>query len=769
MNKRLKPWRTVRGRLLLAAILVEGLMLTLLVSNSLRLLHGHMTEQAQRHAEQIAPVLIAALVAPLAQHDQATVQAVLDESRTSKGIAYLAMLDAHGKPLAFSGWNMETPLPQPDQHFSILSRETPRYDVAVPVTLAGQALGSLRFGLDLSQIVAAQRQLLTQGVTIAIVELLLSAGLLLVLGFWLTRHLSELTRVSSEVAAGNLTPRTVHEGNDDIGRLGAAFNAMSRTIAERVGELTAARDAQAALASRLEQEHSRMVALLGVMEAGILFVAPDGQVVYENPSFRKIWRINPAQICIGRSLTDVFASMPAAHHDNDNNDGQQELTLPDGRILKQRCQAVAGLDRQPMGWLWIYEDVTTAQLAARELRLAKDAAEAGSRAKAVFLANMSHEVRTPMNGIMGMTDLVLSTPLNDEQREYMTWVQSSAQSLLTILNDILDFSKIEAGRLNLEKIPFSVSHLLDEVIGVFSGAAAQKGVALRWQAGNSFCDEVHGDPVRLKQVLNNLISNALKFTEHGHVDIQVSGFPCASGKEIRLSFAIADSGTGIPADRLEHIFTPFTQADSSITRKFGGTGLGLTIVQSLVEMMGGSISVQSTLNVGSIFRFDVSFKAADNVVLPGAESSATLVAEDSTTAGANRRETALRPHTHHILLVEDTPVNQRVGQALLEKAGYRVTLAGDGLEAVASAKQARFDVILMDMQMPNMDGLEATRQIRALEAGQPRTPIIALTANAMASDRESCLAAGMDDFMSKPFHAEEMFTLITRWVARKEA
>ena len=759
MTYRLKPWRTVRGRLLLAAILIEGLMLTLLVSNSLRLLHGHMTEQAQHHAEQIAPVLIAALVAPLAQHDQATVQAVLDESRTAEGIDYLAMLDVNAKPLALSGWDVNTPLPTPDRVFSILSRSIPRYDVAVPVMLAGQALGTLRFGLNLSQIVAAQRQLLTQGVAIAFIELLLSTGLLAVLGFWLTRHLSELTRVSSEVAAGNLTPLTVHEGDDDIGRLGVAFNAMSRAIAERVSDLTMARDAQAALAAGLEQEHSRMVALLGAMDAGILFVDCKAQVVYENPSFRKIWNIEPDLVCIGHPLADVFVTQPALPPEIDGQ--RQELTLPDGRILTQRRQRVADSENQALGWLWIYEDVTTAQLAARELLFAKEAAEAGSRAKAIFLANMSHEVRTPMNGIMGMTDLVLSTELNDEQREYMTWVQSSAQSLLTILNDILDFSKIDAGRLSLEKIPFSIKHLLDEVVGVFSGAAAQKGLVLRWHGENAFQDKVLGDPVRLKQVLNNLVSNALKFTECGQIEIRVAGLPSDSEKEIRFSFVVVDSGTGIPADRLEHIFNPFTQADNSITRKFGGTGLGLTIVQSLVEMMGGRVTVQSTLGSGSIFRFNVSFTATDKA-LPGVAESTLFGSVLSSSA-----EAACEKKTPRILLVEDTLVNQRVGQALLKKAGYHVTLANDGLEAVALAKQEHFDAILMDMQMPNMDGIEATRQIRALEAGHTRTPIIALTANAMDSDREHCLAAGMDDFMSKPFHAEKMFALLTCWIGEK--
>jgi signal transduction histidine kinase/HAMP domain-containing protein len=752
MLKRFNPLQTVRVRLLLAAILVEAVMLTLLVSNSLRLLHSHMTEQAHNQAEQIAPVLIAALVAPLAQNDQATVQAVLDESRSSDGIDYLAVLDRSGRPIAYSGWPMSKALPLPEEKFSLLSRGIPRYDVVVPVDLAGQELGSLHFGLNLSRIIAAQKQLLGQGIAIALVELLLSSGLLTVLGYWLTRHLAELTRISSAVAAGNLTPAHVPEGDDEIGRLGSAFNAMSRAIAERVGDLTAARDLQAALAATLEQEHSRMSALLGAMDVGILFVDANNQVIYENPSFHRIWHIDTRNTPIGQPLVNLFAGREAppgllegSHPDTST---AQELTLADGRVLTQRCHPIHNAEERPLGWLWIYEDVSVAWIAARELRAAKEAAEAGNLAKASFLATMSHEIRTPMNGIIGMTDLLLMTPLDREQQEYLRWVQSSAASLLTILNDILDFSKIEAGHLDLERIPFALAPLLDEVIGVFSKAAAEKSLTLRWQAECRLPPNLLGDPVRLKQILNNLISNAIKFTDHGGVELRVDETVPAADGEKQLRFAVIDSGTGIPADRLQHIFQPFTQADNSITRRFGGTGLGLSIVQSLVSMMDGHIEVDSMPGRGSTFTFEAAF--APCAQLP-------------TTPGMSPRPPVGKPGSR-ILLVEDTPVNQRLALALLEKAGYFVVIASDGLQAVELCQRESFDAILMDMQMPMMDGIEATRRIRALPGDIAHTPIIALTANAMAADREICLAAGMDDFLSKPFRANEMYACIARWI-----
>jgi signal transduction histidine kinase/ActR/RegA family two-component response regulator len=744
---------------LLAAVLVEAVMLTLLVTNSLRLLRDYMAEQVERQAAQIGPVLIAALVAPLAQRDYATVQAVLDESRAEHGIDYLVVVDAGGKTAASSGWGRDTPLPDPDAIFELIGHDgLARYDVVRPVTLAGQKLGTLHFGLDLAQIVAARHALLTQGVVIAVGELMMSIGLLTLLGFWLTRHLAALTRASEAVAAGNLTPAPVAEGEDDIGRLGAAFNAMSRAVSERIGDLTDARDAQNKLIAAVEQEHARMLSLLAAMDIGVLLVDPAQLVVYENPAYRRIWRIAGDATVVGRSWAEVFAaagvgvrnaepwrqSLAAANE-------QFEIVLDDERIISQRLHAVNDLAGRPLGRLWLFEDVTEDRRLAQQLLAAKEAAEAGQRAKAMFLATMSHEIRTPMNGIIGMTDLALMTELNDEQSEYLRWVKSSAESLLTVLNDVLDFSKIDAGRLEMELVPFAPKDLLDEITGIYSSIAAQKGLTLDWGMTGNLPQRLVGDPARLRQVLTNLVSNALKFTERGSVSITVNaeGIP-ANGRQW-IGFAVTDTGIGIAQDKLDHIFSPFSQADSSTTRRFGGTGLGLAIAARLVELMGSQLAVDSEPGRGSTFQFGVIFSIGETnpEVAPLPVAAATAEA---------------RP-AGRILLVEDTPVNQRLGQALLGKRGYQVSLAADGLEALAAFDREPFDLILMDMQMPNMDGLEATRRIRAREVtGERRIPIIALTANAMQSDRDLCQAAGMDDFVAKPFRADEMFAVIEKYL-----
>jgi PAS domain S-box-containing protein len=514
----------------------------------------------------------------------------------------------------------------------------------------------------------------------------------------------------------------------------------------------------------LRKQHERGLQLAHEQQRAILMAAPNGiafingeVIVQANSSLHEVFGYAEGEL-LGQSpiiwleastLPDSVSEIRRLLHEGETYRRELHLRRKDGSLFWGAVSARAVIPGDlSHGSIWVVQDVSLQRAAVRDMREARELAEQAAKVKAEFLANMSHEIRTPMNAIIGMTHLVMATELDERQRDYLDKVKSSSRHLLGVLDDILDFSKIEAGKLQLDTQDFSLQRLLRETTDLLQERIHDKGLALSVEVAAQVPDQLHGDPLRLRQVLLNYLSNAVKFTERGHIGVSVA-LREARGDELCLEFAVSDTGIGLSEQQCAKLFASFQQADASTTRRYGGTGLGLAIAKQLALLMGGDVAVRSVLGQGSTFSFSARMQLAHAPLHE--QPSAEVVLGRSQVLGGQ------------VLLVEDNELNQQVAAELLRAMGCQVDIAGNGREALDKLEERRYDLVFMDMQMPVLDGLAATRELR-LRPQLAELPVVAMTANAMREDREACQAAGMNDFISKPFEPQTLHGVLQRWL-----
>ncbi len=620
-------------------------------------------------------------------------------------------------------------------------------------------------------------------------SIVLLAGLLGVLAFAalplsrsITQPIERVIVSARAMAAGDYSTRIPPSGGVEANEIAVAFNSMAQAVQTEKQALEAEIIERKRAQARANDLQRKQELILNGAGDGLLGLDGDWRITFINPVGAQIIGASVGEL-IGMSVCDLWGCSRSPdgsqHHQehcpsecSEQSKGigaaiEAVLRRRDGELVPIEYILSSSLDTADNGYgaVLVMRDIRARKLSEKVLQEARMAAESANHAKGAFLANMSHEIRTPMNGVLGFSNLLLDTPLDAEQHDHVKIIRNSAESLLSIINDILDFSKVEAGKLQVEHIPFPLWGTVEEVVELLAPQAEQKGIELSMEIDPEVPQALQGDPGRVRQILLNLAGNAIKFTREGRVLVQLQLLRATnSGEESRVCCSVSDTGIGIPQEKQSLMFAQFSQADVSTTRVFGGTGLGLAISKRLIELMGGEIGFTSEVGKGSTFWFTLPAIAAD------------MIAEEQT-ANASLKETALTspavavPERQHgddlcVLIAEDNLVNQKLVKRLLEKRNCRVEVAEDGEEAVELASKRDYDLIFMDCFMPRMDGYQATLELRKRQRHSRRVPIIALTASAMPEDREKCLAADMDDFLSKPVYPAELDRVLRRWAEK---
>jgi PAS domain S-box-containing protein len=653
-------------------------------------------------------------------------------------------------------------------------------DIVQRINLDNESIGTLYIQSDLNEIYYRIQWYVATVFMVMLLAIAIAFLLISRLQKIITKPLSDMAEAMAAISGGeNYAVRVVIQSQDEVGLLGEGFNEMLSQIQKRDKELELHREHLEEMINIRTGELARTTNFLEKIFNssldGILTTDVHGNIMYASPRIKDILGYEQNEV-LGKKIGMLWL------HGLEESEKIMHELMKKGAIKAYELTALTkagesivlnialSLLRDEKGKITgttgFYRDITEEKKMIEATKQAKLRAEAANKAKSQFLAVMSHEIRTPLNGVLGMAEAFLDTVHDEEQRHIIGTITKEANSLLGIINEILDFSKIEAGKLEIDRIPFDLRNIFEDVTESFSYRVAQKELELISSIAPETPTLIVGDPGRLRQILRNLIGNALKFTHDGRIVVKVESVQ-EPGDGIKLRFMVTDTGIGIPQEKQSLVFESFTQADGSTTRKYGGTGLGITISKQLAELMGGEIGLESTEGKGSTFWFTAVFSKQSETDLPNGREIDLVT-----------RHTKIEMDRKNIriLLAEDYPTNQEIAKRHLAHAGYQVDLAENGKLALDAFRLKHYDLILMDIQMPVMDGFQATRAIREIEAKLAamentdatkmlhRVPIVAMTAHALSEHKDLCLEAGMDDFLSKPLTRKDLLAIVAKWL-----
>jgi len=740
---------TLQRRMVAGMTLVMAITMSLFVLDMTRRQEAVALQQHVLQARALTQSVSASSAVWVASRDYSGLQEIIAALEHYPNLAHAIVLDSRGQVLAHSDRKRIglylTGLP--DQPLlQVLQKTIRMVDVASPILLGGKPIGWVRIGLNGKGLEADIAEIHRNGLIFALAAVMLGALLAVLTGRYLTRRLDLIQEVVDQVETGNADVRVQLAGNDEAKRLGLAVNAMLDALSQR--------------AESLQQSEQRFRSM----------IENAGDAIYIHDHNGKILSANQVCCCQTGYTLDELLMSPVSLIDRQIDVQTLEETWHLATVAPARFPmtlktvhtrkdgssfpAEVRLSLLPAGddvhFVAMVRDITERKRAEDELLRAKAAAETANTTKSEFLANMSHEIRTPMNGVIGNAQLLRFTDLTEEQSRYLEYIEADAKHLVSVINDLLDISKIEAGKMELEQTSFSLRGCINDLLKPMTPRIATKGLIFNTEIANTVPDALTGDQLRLKQILRNLVGNAIKFTDQGSITLRVELLERSENMAL-FYFSVIDTGIGIPQEALERLFTPFTQADSSVTRKFGGTGLGLSICNRLAGLMGGNISVESSEGAGSCFHVTLPFQTRQAGTLPQEEPL-----QANTSPGWQGT-----PLT--ILLVDDSQTSQIMAANLLRHFDHRVETAENGADALEQWRKDSFDIILMDIQMPVMDGLEAMRIIREEERTTNRhTAIIALTAHALVEQRNHLLSSGFDGYVSKPLDIAVLHTEMKR-------